>query len=182
MSKQFYTPELGDKIKLAEDWEFTLHPEYRNQKFADYFGYDHIHVQSIGGAFIKKEKNIKRPKFPDFSNVEFPKEPKDRIIDIFKTSNDRYHKYFNERQKIMKATPEYQQYIIDLENYNKYLDTHKIENTKVTLLKNTELIVDRIYIRKNQKDYSSISFYAIIGGKKLRFWAKLEDCNKIIYY
>lgn len=24
MSKQFYIPELGDKIKLAEDWEFTM--------------------------------------------------------------------------------------------------------------------------------------------------------------
>lgn len=36
MSKQFYIPELGDKIKLAEDWEFTLYPEYRNQKFASY--------------------------------------------------------------------------------------------------------------------------------------------------
>ncbi|MCK9446889.1 hypothetical protein M0Q50_08580 [bacterium] len=58
------------------------------------------------------------------------------------------------------------------------------------------LSVDRIYIRKGAKDFSSISFYVknlgtiqskvgwgenskIKNKKALRFWAKLQDCNNI---
>jgi hypothetical protein len=51
----------------------------------------------------------------------------------------------------------------------------------------TRLSVDRIYIRKGQKDFDSISFNVQIDsswrGKpkviKGRFWVKLEDANKI---
>jgi hypothetical protein len=59
---------------------------------------------------------------------------------------------------------------------------------EVTIPAGTVLKVDRIYIRKGMEGYSSISFYSEgIGNgsgsfgrpKTARFWAKLEDCNKI---
>lgn len=50
---------------------------------------------------------------------------------------------------------------------------------KVTLPAGTNLKVDRIYIRKGISEYSSITFYATIGKNKIRFWAKLSDCNTI---
>lgn len=29
---RFYIPEIGDTIKLVDDWQFDLYQEYRNQK------------------------------------------------------------------------------------------------------------------------------------------------------
>jgi NAD+--asparagine ADP-ribosyltransferase len=61
-------------------------------------------------------------------------------------------------------------------------NTHVIP---ITLSVDTILKVDRIYIRKGAKDFSSISFYITskekvkYTGKPIRFWAKLSDCNTI---
>lgn len=80
----------------------------------------------------------------------------------------------------------------------KDIETLKISQTElqVTLPKGTILQIDRIYIRKGNKDFSSITFFAKNLGsvvrdnfmstkktnkKALRFWAKLEECNKIQY-
>lgn len=49
----------------------------------------------------------------------------------------------------------------------------------VTLPIDTILIVDRIYIRQNASDFDSISFKAKNELGKFRFWAKLDDVNKI---
>jgi hypothetical protein len=50
-----------------------------------------------------------------------------------------------------------------------------------SLPKDTKIKVDRIYIRKGSKDYDSVTFYAQFPKqkKKYRFWAKLDDVNKI---
>lgn len=52
---------------------------------------------------------------------------------------------------------------------------------KVTLPVDTELKVDRIYIRKGAGSFSSLTFYAQIPGVKgkFKFWAKLRDVNRI---
>lgn len=68
----------------------------------------------------------------------------------------------------------------------------------VTIPKDTVLKVDRIFIRKNMSDYSSITFFIIDSpdaklkpinnngklttfsvGKVVRFWAKLGECNEM---
>jgi hypothetical protein len=43
----------------------------------------------------------------------------------------------------------------------------------------TSLEVDRIYVRKGNEDFSSLTFKTRVNGKVLRFFAKLEDVNKI---
>ncbi|MNV33655.1 hypothetical protein D3C71_1250320 [compost metagenome] len=64
----------------------------------------------------------------------------------------------------------------------------------VTIVAGTELQLDRIYVRKGKEDFSSLSFMVVSSpdkrlspnpatkgftkGKK-RFWAKLDDCNRI---
>lgn len=68
-----------------------------------------------------------------------------------------------------------------LDSWRWYYD-NKDRSSKVILPKGTVLIVDRIYIRKNAKEYDSLSF--IIRkekGAKIygRFWAKLIDVNNI---
>lgn len=57
---------------------------------------------------------------------------------------------------------------------------------QVTLPVSTYLSVDRIYIRKGVKAYSSLSFVLLKESKpvlpfsgRVRFWAKLEDVNKM---
>lgn len=52
-----------------------------------------------------------------------------------------------------------------------------------TLPTGTELIVDRIYIRKGSgfEDFSSLTFRITNGNFKGRFWAKLADVNEIEY-
>jgi hypothetical protein len=51
----------------------------------------------------------------------------------------------------------------------------------VILPKGTVLSIDRIYIRKGASDYSSVTFIIRSEGKgkKIRFFAKLQDCNNI---
>ena len=60
----------------------------------------------------------------------------------------------------------------------------------LTLPAGTVLKIDRIYIRKGNKDFDSVTFY-MKGGNKvvpfakgkpkaIRFWAKLADVNRII--
>jgi hypothetical protein len=57
------------------------------------------------------------------------------------------------------------------ENLNKPIPT--------TLPKGTILSVDRIYIRKGNKDYDSVSFRVLKGSPipTGRFWAKLDEIN-----
>lgn len=56
----------------------------------------------------------------------------------------------------------------------------------VSLPKGTVLSVDRIYIRKGCEDYNSVTFRIkeCVHKKyeKARFWAKLNDVNKIICF
>ena len=50
----------------------------------------------------------------------------------------------------------------------------------VVLLEDTILKIDRIFIRKGSLDFSSVSFWIKSGPYKgARFWAKLEDVNRI---
>jgi hypothetical protein len=88
----------------------------------------------------------------------------------------------------------------DLDGYISKARADKMNNLTVTIPKGTILQVDRIYIRKGASDYSSITFYAKNLGeiemtrysygtvpakkvkkKALRFWAKLSDCNTIVF-
>ena len=71
---------------------------------------------------------------------------------------------------------------------NRYLPdkfAHSIREREVDfpLLAGSVLEVDRIYIRKGNSEYSSITFKLISTPsetvKGVRFWAKLKDCNNI---
>lgn len=56
---------------------------------------------------------------------------------------------------------------------------------EVTLPRGTELAIDRIYIRKGNPDYDSITFIVKstpdkrFKSRKPRFWVKLKDANRI---
>ena len=50
----------------------------------------------------------------------------------------------------------------------------------VTLPERWELKVERIYIRNGQRNFDSITFSCPYNGKRVRFWVKLTDANKIV--
>lgn len=57
--------------------------------------------------------------------------------------------------------------------------SHEDKSYPHTLPKGTTLKVDRIYIRKGAGDYDSVTFFMPGTGKRIRFWAKLADVNRI---
>ena len=48
-----------------------------------------------------------------------------------------------------------------------------------TLPKGTELIVDRIYVRQGNADFSSVTFKMKVGKRVARFFAKLDEVNQM---
>lgn len=87
------------------------------------------------------------------------------------------------RFRIMKAIDEEQ-----LENtYSSFRATNSCDQPylEVTFPKNVTLIVDRIYIKRGGEAFNSITFRTgkFKDNKKIskkRFWAKLQDVNKIV--
>jgi len=70
----------------------------------------------------------------------------------------------------------------------------RAEYVEVTLPAGTILITDRVYIRQGGDDYASLTFRSEVGVeveskrgrkktkmKKVRFWAKLGDVNRILF-
>jgi len=62
---------------------------------------------------------------------------------------------------------------------------YRPQSIDVELPVGTNLKFDRIYIRKGQKGFDSVTFFLITNEKnqtkgRKRFWVKLEDVNKIV--
>lgn len=150
---KLYIPEIGDTLKLTKDWQFDFIPEYRNMNFLD--------AVMPGYTYCAIHRDW------DFVG----RYKGDHIL--YKTSL--YDEYENRGKNY---TERIQQMVTDCP-----MDVIDIADFNVSLPAGTELKVDRIYIRKGNSDYSSLTFYALIPGmkKKIRFFAKLKDVNNIEY-
>lgn len=112
---QLFVPTIGSKLKLLEDWSFTVFDEHRNKSLGQF-------------AACPKAKD-------DFG----------------------------------------------------YWQANNIGT--LTFPKDTVLRVDRIFIRQGMDGFDSMTFViekidlplasGVKKAKRLRFWAKLEDCNTI---
>jgi hypothetical protein len=183
---KMYIPEIGDHIKLTEDWTFTLYAESRNVKLAKFYGYDIFYFN--GYNWIPENNGLKEPE----KNYKIIYPDENDFKDWLGKRN--YNDYFQARKKAELENKEYQQYLIDSEKYRNDMKTKSVDGITVTLPKGTILSIDRLYIRKGSSDYSSITFYAKNLGevviksmyskkttkiKSPRFWAKLSECNNI---
>ena len=163
---KLYIPEIGDELILAEPWSFKLYAERRNETLLKHFGY------------ICQFINISR--------------------------RNLLGGYYAIPEEMLADRPVYREnypgdYFEDINAFHtmvldKLNDQHP-EYIDVTLEAGTKLKIDRIYIRKGNKDFSSISFTTKDLGavtiqsdytwrsdrhvKALRFWAKLSECNNI---
>lgn len=166
---QLYIPELGDMIRLTEDWSFNLYHESRND------------------SLWREERCSQREIEPDQTRVkeleELLKGIRSRLT--FEDVKNAYS-YYNQRIQVYASQEDKDNHV----PFQRELSALQQRQTwaPVTLLKDTVLKIDRIYIRKGAEEYSSITFYvwskpgpvaANASKKKSRFWAKLADCNNI---
>lgn len=67
----------------------------------------------------------------------------------------------------------------DRYNYSPGPRRRPVDPGNYTIAAGTSLEVDRIYIRKGAADFSSVTFKGRVGGKLIRFFAKLDDVNRM---
>lgn len=185
---QLYVPEIGDEIRLTNDWTFELHAEYRNEQLAALFGY-YIQLN-----LLVNESVVPKIRPVDYK-VDYPDLKDPRFRTFFGGINSEYNKACDEARN---SCPEYVKYQADSTEWYANIKKHGTPTVSVTLPAGTLLKIDRIYIRKGSSDFSSITFYAKGLGevmvssnrwtvnnlkttkrKAQRFWAKLADCNQI---
>lgn len=184
---KLYIPEIGDSFTLSKDWSFTLHAEGRNISLAALFGYG-----------FEQQKFYNSNEIPDLKsppNIDYPNEEDYKVWGVFGSRVD-YSKYNKACREAQETNPDYVNWRQEMKERNLKINTTGIDKLPVILPAGTILKVDRIYIRKGLKDFSSITFFAeglgeveVMRGynwskkkkkqKSLRFWVKLSDCNKI---
>ena len=202
----FYVPELGDELVLTKDWKFNLFPEWRNTDLATlqnhylYNGYDQIrdtwYIGWIDGTVILKMRDIDYAfEYPD--REKFTKKSLGQFV-VGSTGTVDMAAYLKACEEIRNSNPEYIQWEKDKKEWNQKCSNSWKPILPAVIPAGTTIKVDRIYIRKGAKDFSSITFlvrglgeiekkipYPVKGKKttknkkSLRFWAKLVDCNTI---
>lgn len=166
-----YVPEIGDNLLLTRNWQFKLHPERRNSSIYTTMGLTPFSWwKPIEGKFDRYNRQ-------EQEHIEGWIDTNQFVQPDYKTYNGNwgtYHKDYDAWSEVAKK--------------NMIINDIIVNFPAGTLLK-----VDRIYIRKGAKDYSSVTFHAknieIVNGefviskkkkpKSFRFWAKLHDCNNI---
>jgi hypothetical protein len=184
---KLYIPEIGDSFILSKDWSFTLHAESRNIGLAALFGY------KFNNPLFLFYKASEIPDLRELPTVDLP-----HIKNYGKISHSclDYARYDRDCKAAYNSNHDYQLWLKERREHSLKIQETGVKEIQVTLLAGTTLKVDRIYIRKGLKDFSSITFFAeglgeveIMRGygwskkkskqKSLRFWVKLSDCNKI---
>lgn len=164
---QFYVPEISDRFALVADWTFTLYSEYRNRALIDLLGVRETDAKLAAQARVRELHDLA------YREVwrEVPASNWGLIVSPARRQRS---------LEVKDAEAERQ-----MRELQAKLNTWPVE---VTLPAGTELQVDRIYIRKGLKDFSSITFYVVSSPmpelnaskkSKRRFWAKLSDCNRM---
>lgn len=175
--KELFIPEIGTELVLAKDWKFELYAESRNKNLLEYYGA----YLNPGYRTIIFEKDL--PNFKLEYDVDFPCNAEDYYSRNFvgKRCFNR-EAYYKAKEWYINNNPINIEYNREVKIWHeKRKLAPQYDSIPALLKKGSTLKVDRIYIRKGASDFSSISFYVTLGSKKYRFWAKLDDCNKIVF-
>lgn len=155
---QLMIPRLGDRIRLKEDWHFIIYWERRNEKLLKQCDMKPPFLQTKEGMYTWRQLELAERR---------------RLIDESVWTHEAW------------------------DPANTDLWSGKW-HTPFVLREDTELIVDRYYIRNHMREFDSLTFRSncwmsalgdplftkkYVNGRKvpsIRFWAKLEDVNKIV--
>lgn len=163
----FYVPEIGDRFTLIADWSFTLFGESRNVTLINLLGLNDEAER------IKAQAELARLRKLAYEEVvtHIP------VGGMFNTSSQTIPRRTH-RVRDAQAQAEWQKLQVKIHAWP----------YEAVLPAGTELQLDRVYIRKGSKDFSSLTFYIvqtplpILAGtlkSGRRFWAKLPDCNRM---
>lgn len=200
---RLYTPELGDKIRLIADWTFTLHRERRNTSLFSRVGWNpenhNQRVESDGeqGVHIRRYAYMRDSVWSPSTNKTTVGPPKPEmefdlgepvenveVMYCWPEGSEPFPFMLSEDKRVVKVTGLVEKPTKFPDRYQGVDLTARLvlgAEAPLTLPAGSVLTVDRIYVRKGQGDFSSLSFF-LAGGKKpkaSRFWAKLSDCNNI---
>lgn len=163
---RLFVPEIGTKLKLATDWTFALHNESRNSALWDAFACE------IDPAV--------------FTAMQLVYQAQQAFEDAVNRRDKRIGHSTSAANVLQQA--------VEIAYDNMITTRMDKVSHRVTIVADTVLQLDRIYVRKGKEDYSSLSWLiesspdsrlapvpgtkGFTKGKK-RFWAKLDDCNRI---
>lgn len=152
-------PEIGDHLRLTSDWTFTLYDEYRNKSLWDLYRCDE---QPNAADYDQELKSLQDEREAIFN--KYRKNPQIPFHFIITDPADEAR----------------------LGEVSYKINSLSQKRVEITIPAGSVLTIDRIFIRKGMSDFSSLSFYLRehpehTFRKKPRFWAKLEDCNRIEY-
>lgn len=167
-----HIPSLGEKIVLAQDWEFTLYDEYRNEKF----------IAELCPAFSQSSWNAQKALKAAYPVKEQTLKTKygvtDKMLEKWFATN-LLGWPFDRGPASIPPSP-LKEYLHEVEKLTAMIGG--LVSMPFTLPKGTEMVFDRIYIRKGSEDYNSVTFRLVtcpLTKKKLRFWARLTDVNQM---
>lgn len=168
MQEKFNIPELGDKIVLVKKFNFSLIFEQRNLAFI------HHCDNTVTESSCYTSWHGYQEGFKYSGCVPFP------VIEDFEA------KWPSNKNKLHMEQRAYKEYAKAMTAYNaqvckEYSAWQKERAFNTFLPKGTVLTVDRIYIRKGAKDFSSVTFKTVLNNKTYRFWLHLSDVNRICW-
>lgn len=162
---RLYIPRLGDKLTLTEDWYFKLYPDSRNEKIAARFNNYLTSIALNPAVFYHSavwiDEGVKK--------LDPGRNPPVMI------SASSEH-----RNEMIESQKKYGEWKVEFDLFEKAAREKHTKTIDVYITEGCTLTVDRIYIRKGASEYDSVSFFVEgLAPKKIRFWAKLDDCNNI---
>jgi hypothetical protein len=162
---KLFIPELGSKLKLKRAWTFPVIWEGRNLSLIKYFN------NKLFDSYKEFHENYWKNIRKTWTNA---------CQAVGLEANKGHYYLLNSpisEEKILVTKAEAwleknQSEAFDL------LNSFEKDNPLIfTLPKGTVLELDRIYIRKGAKEFSSTTFK--LRKEKVRFWVKLADANRI---
>jgi hypothetical protein len=201
---KLHIPDIGDRLVLCEEWTFPLFIESRND--------------ALLAAFVSSILNVPYTKGDEFSGRHY-RDHRKEVIGVLRTEKSKKmdcHCGLCDAlladEQLGADCPSCKNHLVKIRHKwpnppvdvtaemlgarftTRGRDSGSLNGLVVTLPADTKLTIDRIYIRKGAKDFSSVSFIltetsaeelASKEGRKafgrmgFRFWASLEDVNRI---
>lgn len=146
-----YIPEIGDHIRLTEDWTFNLHNEYRNNSLWEMLGCDE-------NLDVINEKNTEKYYL-------------DKVHDL-------QDKYWN-RGRNLTWTTEDQELYDHYRTFINHEITCSVTIPKDSILAFDRIYIRKGAADYSSISFFLKDSNILSKKKKPRFWAKLTDCNRI---
>lgn len=166
---KLYVPEIGDQLRLTANWTFTLYDEGRNSSL--WTAVDALNHPTMLAR--TQEAAIRYEDAVQFAKDNLTQDMQDRVFHM-----GRLWSIWQNSEPVSRQ-------------FNKLVESWKelsdgMANVPATIPAGSVLKTDRIFIRKGMEDWSSLTFFLVSSPdprfgskKKIRFWAKLSDCNQI---